>query len=605
MSTSSVSSSTLGSILSSGALASIGTTTTSSGNSSLAITGLASGLDWSTVITELANAERSPETQWQTTQTSLNNQNSAYTTITGYLSTLQTDAQTLQDASLYSSTTASSSSSSVATAETTSGTPVGSYSFNISKLATAAQVNGTANISSALAPDGDASSVTIGTAGFSTTVTAGTFTVNGAQVTISQSDSLQQVFDKIASATSNAVTASYDATTDKITLSSSSAITLGSAADTSNFLQVAQLYNNASGTVTSSGALGRVNTTQAMADADMATTITDGGSGSGQFSINGVTFNYNASSDSIQDILNNINESAANVSASYDSVNNRFILTNKSTGDVGISMKDVTGNFLAATGLSGGTLQSGQNLAYTLNGGSQTIYSQSNTISSSSSGINGLTVSALTTGSTTISVSTDTSTISTDIQNFVKDYNTIQSYIASQMKVTTNSDGSVTPGLLTGDQTANQLSSSLRNLMTSVISVTGMDGEVSSLGDMGIESNGNDNTLSISDTTTLTDALTNSLNDVKAFFSDSTKGLAVQFNTLINSEIGTNGTIVNHQALLTQESTNITTQISNLEKKISTDTANWQTEFQNMETAESETNSELTYLSQSVSNGTL
>jgi flagellar hook-associated protein 2 len=111
---------------------------------------------------------------------------------------------------------------------------------------------------------------------FSTAITAGTFTVNGKQVTVATTDSLQDVFDAIASATNNAVTASYNSTTDEITLlKSSSAITLGSAADTSNFLQVAQLYNNAGTSVSSTSALGRVNTTATMSDADLATAISD------------------------------------------------------------------------------------------------------------------------------------------------------------------------------------------------------------------------------------------------------------------------------------------------------------------------------------------
>ena len=56
---------------------------------------------------------------------------------------------------------------------------------------------------------------------------------------------------------------------------------------------------------------------------------------------------------------------------------------------------------------------------------------------------------------------------------------------------------------------------------------------------------------------------------------------------------------------LTQENTNLTTQISNLESKITNDTNQWNSEFQAMETAESQTNQELTYLSQAVSGGSL
>ena len=50
--------------------------------------------------------------------------------------------------------------------------------------------------------------------------------MNGKTVTVASTDSLQGVFTKIATATGNAVTASYDSGTDKITLSSASATTI-------------------------------------------------------------------------------------------------------------------------------------------------------------------------------------------------------------------------------------------------------------------------------------------------------------------------------------------------------------------------------------------
>ena len=450
-------------------LVSIGSSPTNSTTPNLAISGLASGMDWSTVVTELANAERAPETQWQNQQSTIAQQQAAYATITSDLTTLQLDAQTLTDPSFFNSVVASSSTNTVATASAASGTPTGNYAFSITQLATAAQVNGTAGVSQKLVPDGNPADATIGTAGFSNPVTAGTFTVNGAQINIATSDSLQQVFNNIALATGSKVSASYDLSTDKITLASSdgSPIVLGSATDSSNFLQVAQLYNNNSGSITSGSALGHVNTAVALNAADLQTPITDGGSGNGAFIINGVTFNYNASTDGLQDILNNINDSAAGVSASYDTVNNRFVLANKTTGDVGISMQDVPGqgNFLAATGLSGGALSHGKNLLYTLNGGTQQLVSQSNTIGSSSSGITGLSVTALATGSTTVNVSSDTTTIGNAIQKFVTDYNSAQSFITSQQTVTTAADGTVTPGTLTADTNTTDIATSLRSML--------------------------------------------------------------------------------------------------------------------------------------------
>ena len=596
--------SSLSSILSSGQLAQVGLTDTSNTSlaSSLAVSGLASGMNWQNTVQELANAERAPETLWRQQQTTLNTQNSAFTTIKSDLTTLQTDLQTLQDSSLYQSAAAQTSDSSVATATASPGAAPGAYTLNISQLATAAQVNGTTGISQILAPGGNLSNVTIGTAPFATPVTDGTFTVDGYQVNIASTDSLQQVLDNIAAATNNAVTASYDSSTDEITLSSASPIVLGSATDTSNFLQVAQLYNNGTATVTSASALGRVNLTVSMPNSNLATSVTDGGGGQGQFTINGVSINYDASSDSIQNVLDRINNSTAGVTASYNPLNNSFVLRNNAAGDIGISMQDVTGNFLAATGLSSGTLQRGQNLLYTVNGSSQ-LTSQSNTITQASSGISGLSVTALTTGSTTITVSSDTNKVSSAIQQFIKDYNTVQSYISGQQAVTIASDGTVTPGTLTGDMTATDITGTLRSLVFTAGS--GLGTSITNLGDLGIQTNGQDNTLSLTDSNALDDALVNNLNAVQSFFSDATNGVAAQMNNYITAVTAPDGELANHQTALTQDSKNLSTQISNLESQIAADSAQWTSEFQTMEQAQFQVNQELTYLSEQVSSGAL
>lgn len=601
--TSSVSTSSLNSLFASTALPSLGASASSSNASNLAISGLASGMNWQATVQALAAAERAPETQWKAQQSALNTQNTAFGNIKDELTTLQADIQALQDSSLYGSATAQSSDSTIATASAASGATVGTFTFDISQLATAAKINGQSGISQPLVPSGNPADVTIGSAAFSTAVTAGTFTINGQQITVASTDTLQQVFDNIASATNNSVTASYDSATDKITLSSSGEIVLGSASDSSNFLQVAGLVPNGTGTVTSSAALGRAQLGSSMSNAHLSTAITDGGSGNGAFTINGVTINYNASADSVQNVLDRINNSSAGVTASYDSLNNRFVLTNKSTGDLGISMQDVQGNFLAATGLSSGALQHGKNLLYTLNGGSTQLVSQSNTITSASSGIAGLSVTALSTNSVTVSVASDTSKISTAIQKFITDYNAVQSDISSQQIVSTGSDGKVTPGPLTGDLTANSIASGLRSAVFS--SLTGLSGAVKMLSDLGIQTNGHDNTLSLSNSDTLNSALANNLSDVKSFFTDTTNGWGAQVNNYLNATIGDNGTLINHQASLNSQSSNITTQINNLETKITADSAHWTSEFQAMEAAQSQVNQELTYLSEQISNGAL
>jgi flagellar hook-associated protein 2 len=596
----STSSSSLGSFLSSTALTSVGSSAPT-GNSSLAISGLASGFDWQSVVTQLANAERSAETPWQKQQAALNAQHASYSTINDALTALQADIKTLQDPSFYKSALAQISDATFATATADPGATLGSFIFKISQMASAARINGAANVGNVLAPNGPAN-VTIGAAAFAMPVTAGTFTINGAQISIATTDTLQDVFDHIAAATGNAVTAAYDSGTDTISLSSSSDIVLGSATDTSNFLQAAQLYNNnetgtTTRTITSSLSLGHVQVNTGMANANLVTAIQDDGAGQGAFIVNGVTINYNASTDSIQNVLDRISNSTAGVTASYDSLNNRFLLTDKATGDVGISIQDVAGkgNFAAATGLSTGTLQRGQNLLYTVNDGPQLV-SQTNTIGAASSGVTGLSVTALQTGTVTVTVGSDTAKISTAIEQFVKDYNTVQTAITAQQIVSTGADGKTTPGTLTGDLTASNIASQLRASVFSAVS--GLSGTITMLSSLGIQTNGQDNTLKVTDTTALSNALATNLSGVKAFFSDATNGWATRVNTFLNNTIGDDGTIANHQASLTAQTNNISTQIANLEKKIAADSAHWTAEFRAMEQAQSQINQQLTYLTQ-------
>jgi flagellar hook-associated protein 2 len=576
----------------------------------LSLSGLASGLDWKTVVQELATAERAPETQWQNHQATLNRQNSTFGQIKSLLTTLQTDVQALKDPTLYSSRTAQSSDSSLATASVTTAATQGTFIFDITQLATAAQLNGTADQGGAISSSGDLSSVTIGTAGFATPVSAGTFTVNGKQINIATTDSLQQVFDKIAAATNNAVTASYNSTAgqpnfDKITLTSNTPIVLGSATDTSNFLQVSQLYNNGTGSITSASSLGSVLLSAGLSEANLKTAITGDANGQGQFTINGTSISYNLSSDSIQNIIDRINNSTAGVTASYNPQTDGFVLADKTTGDIGIAAQDVSGNFLAATGLAQGTLARGNNLLYSLNGGATQLVSQSNTITQDSSRIKGLSVTALDKGQVTVTVASDTSKIQTSIQNFITAYNSAQSFITTQTASSTDSSGSVTAGILAADPSANQLASTLRSLSFSLVSVPGLPTSLDQLADLGIQTNGQDNTIKLSDPTALTNALTNNLATVQNLFTDPTKGLAAKLDTFLTNTIGDDGTLVRHQASLTTQSTGIDAQVAALEKTITSDSAKWTAEFQAMEVAQSQINQQMSYLTQQINNGTL
>ena len=61
------------------------------------MSGLASGMDWTSIINEMVAVEQAPETQMEAQQTTLKNEGAAYTTIGTDLTALQKDVTTLMD----------------------------------------------------------------------------------------------------------------------------------------------------------------------------------------------------------------------------------------------------------------------------------------------------------------------------------------------------------------------------------------------------------------------------------------------------------------------------------------------------------------------------
>jgi flagellar hook-associated protein 2 len=562
----------------------------------LGVSGLASGFDWRSLVDKLVQVERAPEQQLVRSQNTIEQKKVAYGSIKTELGILQNRLAALKDPDTFDSRTAQASDSSVASVTAAAGAPQGQFTFNFTQLAAAAKLNGASDIASGIAVSNDVSGVVLSSAGFSKAITAGTFTVNGAQITVDTSQSLQDVFTSIQTATGGDVTGSYDSTADEITFSAASgSLTLGSATDTSNFLQVAKLYNNGTGSVTSAAALGGIKAASTLATGNFATAVDDGGSGAGVFKINGVEISYSTTADSLNNVITRINDSGAGVIATYDSVNDRVVLTNKSTGDVGISVQDVTGNFAAATGLATGTLERGKNLLYTINGGG-TLTNQTNTITEDSSGITGLTVDALSQKSVTVTVGSDTSKAKTAIQDFITEYNKIQSLIDTNTASSTDSNGKVTAGTLTGESDAEEIANKLRSITYG--KVDGFSDVMNQLADLGIETNGNDNSIAVTDGDSLDAALTNNMEAVKKFFTDSTNGIAVSLNKYLDSTIGDDGTLATKDTGLSKQISDIDTQIADMERFIQSDQERMIASFVNMESVQAQINQQLQFLAQ-------
>ncbi|UUX94869.1 flagellar filament capping protein FliD [Aquabacterium sp. J223] len=117
-------------------------------------TGLGSGLDVETIVSQLVALERKPITQLQTQKTELDTQVSSFGKVQSMLSTLRDAARTLTDASTWRAATAGVSDETVVKATATSGAPIGSYNITVARLA-AAQAVTSAAFASATASIGE------------------------------------------------------------------------------------------------------------------------------------------------------------------------------------------------------------------------------------------------------------------------------------------------------------------------------------------------------------------------------------------------------------------------------------------------------------------
>lgn len=550
----------------------------------LQLSGLASGLDWKSLVDQLMELERAPIARIEREQLTNTQRSNALRDLGTKLTALQTAATTLKDQTLFSGRTASS-----ATTDSTwklspaAGATAGSYEIAVTQLATRARREGALDITQGIAATNDVSGVTLATMRTAGIVTAGTFTINGAQVTVATTDSLQDVFDAIGTATGGDVTASYDSVTDRITLDSASdaEIVLGASNDSSNFLQVLKLTNNGTETVTSYGNLGAARTSTAFADAGLKTAITAvDGSGNGSFTINGVQIDYNVNTDSLSTLMKRINASGAGVTASYDAVNDRMALTNSATGDLGITVSETAGGVLGALGLtSGHTTVRGENAEFSVDGG-PTLISSSNTLDATAHGITGLSVTADSETTQTITVAADTEKMRGKIDAFVTAYNAVITFLDEKTKVT-STNGKVTTAVLASNRDVQEWGREMRNLAFGAIS--GLDGTIDRLDDLGIDLD-REGIMSIKDTAKLDEALSESPTDVETFFTTSTTGFAAKLDTLLDKLIDSGD---DAQERLTTTNNGLDRQIADLERRLEQQRELLTSSFIAMESAQS------------------
>lgn len=566
--------------------------------SGIQISGLLSNsaFDWKSVVDQLIAVDSRPITTLNQQKDQNSQKSAAIAAIQTSFQDLKDSLQAIRAGDVFSARTVSADVAATTwKSSSVTGAPLGSYTFAVSQLATAARLQGATNISSGLAATSDVSGVTLSTMRTATPVTAGTFTVDGQQVTVALTDSLQDVFTKITAAAPD-VTASYDAATDAVTLARPSGeLVLGAANDTSNFLSVLKLANNGTRTTSSAAALGVLKLTSPLASAGLTAGFgapAIDGSGNGSFTLNGVAIAYNANTDTLGAVLNRINAAGAGVTASYDSANDRVLLANKATGDTGIAVSEAAGGLLDALGLSttaGGTLVHGKNAQFRVNGG-PLLSSTSNTLGASAHGIDGLSVTVNTETTQTLQIESDTAAMSSSIQTVLDKFNALQDLIETNTKIDV-AGGSVTTAILSDNREVQHWGQQIRALAFDAI--VGGTGSIQRLDHLGIDFSSTSGHLTVKDSGKLATALSTKPEDVNAFFLSGSTGFVPRMYGYITDVTAASRS---QQANFGKANHDLDTQIATLQSRLAAERETLTNSFIKMLDAQSAAQSQNTYL---------
>lgn len=593
----------------------------------MSISGLASGFDWKSVVDQLTAVERTPQNAVRIEQSTLAKRRDALGQIASQLNDLQTKATALGESSLYTRRSVSTSDATVASVSAATGAVTGSYSINVATLATPASWLGASSgiISPLHSQDvntytgnppvavNSATGPVLSGAGWGSSLTAGTVTigrrdasgvVTNTTVTVATTDTLNDLLVKLDAAIGSTGGATYSTSNDQVTLApvGGESLILGAPSDTSNLLSCLKLFTPASGaSAVSDSKLGSLKLASALSSQPLVTPLAYGTTATtGTFSINGVSIDYSSSS-TLSSVLNSINDSAAGVQASFDSGMNRIVLKNKEPGNRGVVLSESSGsNFLTAFGLTslqGGTLSSGTDLVYSIDGGA-TAKARSNTITDADSGLTGLTITASKVGTTTIASANDTGAVRSAVDALISSVNRVQSLISSLTVSNRDAAGKITAGVLAYDQTVFQLGSNLRSLLAPQLS-GGPSTTIRGLTDLGYSTSGYTNELSATNSAALTGALSGQLTEVQKFFSTTTTGLSARITTFVNPMVDEiSGTLPQWQKGLTEQSKRLDEQLVAMERRVQANRERLLAGFRAMEAAQAKSNSQIQFLNQ-------
>lgn len=364
---------------------------------SISFSGLGSGMDYSTWVTQLtALKEQSIVTPLETKKTNLQSQNSAISSLKTYYMTLATNMQKISDSKYGASfdifasskvTMDNDNAKNYIDVSASNSVPKMDFEIEVLELATSSNIKGNVKIEPEQMYVKSNTSLTQ-----LENFKAGTlvFKMNDKDETeysidVEKSDTMQSLIDKINNLEDAKLEATLDEDGNFLVKSTDENTKIMSIDGTSNFKKVAELKMTSNG-FESDGPI------KAGTKSAFNVRLVDSGIFSeGEFKINGETFNID-STTTMNQLLNQINSNTkANVKALYNSVTGTFSLTSTESGATNIEVEEVSSNFVSTVGLDNSdNITTGTDARFKING--EELTSSSNTVKAEDSGIYGLTL---------------------------------------------------------------------------------------------------------------------------------------------------------------------------------------------------------------------
>lgn len=594
-------------------------------NSSLQVSGLASGIDVDSIVNKLMQAESVPLDSMNQKLQLLEWKRDDYRSMSTLLSNLLTTVNSMALQSNYAkSATVSDPTKLTVTPATGAGTAT--YTISNASLATVASTYSSASIASTTTGNVfDPSKPLIEqAANLDQAFTWDTNTVTDETKNVTADGTVFQLTNGavLTAGASVSVTPSEGGSVDYTVVTSKDAL------DTTDPTKHQVYIDSTTGQMTFNQSIGKGSTIKAnytyqTVNFNMTTYGTDGKAITTNLDMNG--------SLSLNSMLQRLNVSGAGVNAFYDSATNQVAISTANTGNYNVNGNEMTfnSNFMTNVLKLNGTEQGGQDATFTLNGMDTSRHSNTFTVNNTTFTLNETIPSTQT---VSVGINTDTDGVFNQIKSFVDQYNDTIKQINDMTSVAPNrdyppltsaqkaqmSDNDITnwnekakQGTLYNDTILNSVLSKMRqNIYGAVSGISG--GAYSQLAQMGITTSSDytDHGKLIIDESKLKSAIAANPDSVMKMFTNgnssssdvSSQGIAKRlYNTLTNAvsqikeQAGTTA-LVNDQFYIGRSINDLTDEISDFQDHLKTLQTRYYNQFSAMEQAIAQANSQASYL---------